>query len=134
MAGPKKLKKVASSPELGPPLPVRFPVKTCFLKEFRALGMPRRLLRLVTALAIAALAVPLVKTAFVALAQSAAGMFVGLSDLKASPITWSSNIWSTFQGLGPLTWFWSSGAGIGETSGVVVVKTVNVADASAVPV
>ena len=92
MAGPKKLKKVAPLPELGPPLPVRFPVKTCFLKEFRALGMPRRLLRLVTAEAIAAFARPLVKTAFVALAQSAAGIFVGLSALKASPITWSSNI------------------------------------------
>lgn len=54
--------------------------------------MPWRFLRLVTALAIAEFAGPLVKTAFVALAQSASGMFVGLSALKASPMTWSSNI------------------------------------------
>lgn len=91
-AGPKKLKKVASLPELGPPLPVRLPVKTCFLKELRALGIPWRFFRLVTALAIAELVGPLEKTAFVADVQSAAGMFVGLSALKASPMTWSSNI------------------------------------------
>lgn len=47
---------------------------------------------MVTALAIAELVGPLEKTAFVADVQSAAGMFVGLSALKASPMTWSSNI------------------------------------------
>ena len=53
MAGPKKLSYLASLPEPGPPIPVRLPVKTCFLKPLRALGMPWRLLRLVTALAMA---------------------------------------------------------------------------------
>lgn len=65
--------------------------------------MPWRFFRFVTALAMAELAGPLVKTALLADVQSARGMFVGLSALKASPMTCSSNIWSTFHGLGPLT-------------------------------
>ena len=65
--------------------------------------MPSRFLRLVTALAMAEFWGPEVKTADVAEDQSASGMPEGLEALKASPMTCSSKIWSTFQGLGPLT-------------------------------
>lgn len=58
----------------------------------------------------------------------------GLGDLKASPMTWSSKMWSTFQGLGPLIWLLSLGGGIGVTSGEVLVKAVKEADASPAPV
>lgn len=58
----------------------------------------------------------------------------GLGDLKASPMTWSSKMWSTFQGLGPLIWLLSLGGGMGVTSGEVLVKAVKEADASLAPV
>ena len=58
----------------------------------------------------------------------------GLGDLKASPMTWSSKMWSTFQGLGPLTWFLSLGGGMDVTCGEVVPKAVKEADASLAPV
>ena len=58
----------------------------------------------------------------------------GLGDLKASPMTWSSKMWSTFQGLGPLIWFWSLGGGMGVTFGEVLPKAVKEADASSAPV
>lgn len=58
----------------------------------------------------------------------------GLGDLKASPMTWSSKMWSTFQGLGPLIWLLSLGGGMGVTSGEVLVKAVKEADASPAPV
>ena len=51
----------------------------------------------------------------------------GLSALKASPITWSSNMWSTFHGFGPDICLGSSGLGIG----VVVVSTKLVKEAAA---
>jgi len=54
MAGPKKVKYLALFPSLGPPLPLSCSVKTCFLNELRPFGIPSRLFRLLTAVAIAA--------------------------------------------------------------------------------
>ena len=100
-AGPKKLKYLAALPWEGPPTPVRFCVKTCFLKLLSAFGMPLRLFKLVTALAMALFCLdvcqrhvrshyvsrtygPDVKAALDAAAQSAAAMV--FLDLISNPI------------------------------------------------
>lgn len=99
-AGPKKLKYLASLPWEGPPTPVRFCLKTSFLKLLTAFGMPLRLVKLVTALAMALFCLdvcqryvrshrvsrtygPDVKTALDAAAQSAA---------RTSPLDLISNL------------------------------------------
>lgn len=82
----------------------------------------------------AALEGPGVKTALEAESQAEAGILDGLGDLKASPITWSSKMWSTFQGLGPRTWLLSPGFRMSLESGFEVANEVNEADLSSVPV
>lgn len=54
--------------------------------------MPFKLLRLVTAFAIALFSAPLVKTALEAEAHTLLGMLLGADDLKASPITCNSKM------------------------------------------